>query len=52
MESQWDKGLGIYLTGCVGALVLNFVVWIFTWLTSMITGQRVFAKNCLKDQAA
>ena len=48
MESQWDNGLGIYLSGCAAALVLNFVVWIFTWLTTMITGHRIFAKNFAK----
>lgn len=48
MESQWDNGLGIYLSGGIAAFVLNCVVWIFTWLTSMLTGQRIFAKNCLR----
>jgi hypothetical protein len=48
MESQWDNGLGIYLSGCVAAFVLNCVIWIFTWLSTMITGQRIFAKNYIK----
>lgn len=48
MESPWSTGLSIYLSGCAAALVLNFVVWIFTWLASMLNGQRVFAKNFAK----